>query len=459
MCRVKFFVSLLFVTATLLFGSRSAANGLELEYRIEQTIERNTGGSKTGTQITDRNLVNRTFILGKDAFAFWHNKDEATQVDFGQRRIRYLNHRNHTIRDVSLYPLLCNRDMTMQRHYMIRKELNELKRKFQTNVDSFTLSCMLRLPFPGTSGTDISCVESGKTLTFRHKGRLITTVTFRDQPISESLANSYGKAILYQMELHPVVWKRITERKMVIESLSYDLSMDDSNDPESHQTRRTTMQLLGIASNTSSIRAPETYKIAFSSDSPLYQQQRKVFLRDAPIELPESGKVISETQALIAMKQPLEAFLCLTEFGIEVGDDKPVAMRIIERNLKSEPLIERVEELRAVSNTQEVESALEQLDQFKKKAPLRGYIIEVFKGGIAVRSEARADESFLNALEQNPFLTGTYVDLATYYKSRKRVDLAWDCFDLARQICPGHPILNGATRLERDLADRHPEYF
>ncbi|HEY9712990.1 MAG TPA: hypothetical protein V6C72_05950, partial [Chroococcales cyanobacterium] len=108
---------------------------------------------------------------------------------------------------------------------------------------------------------------------------------------------------------------------------------------------------------------------------------------------------------------------------------------------------------------QEVGAALNEFDQIKKQAPLKGYVIEIFKGNVALHSNRKADEMFLKALSQNPLLTGTYVDLGTYYKSQKRVDLAWDCFDLARQICPDHPALGGVTQLEKMLVERHPEYF
>jgi hypothetical protein len=174
----------------------------------------------------------------------------------------------------------------------------------------------------------------------------------------------------------------------------------------------------------------------------------------------ESDRVIAEAQQLMAKKDPLDAFCCLAEFGMESSKDTRAAQSMIQERLSKEPfMIEMDKILRAVDTPQQATAALKELDQMKKQAPLKGYIMEVSKGYLANHYGLKADDLFLNGLNQNPLLTGVYVDLGTYYKKEKRVDLAWDCFDLARQICPTHHTLNQVQCLEKMLVDRHPEYF
>jgi len=445
---------------SLSFINGAYADVLQLKYKIEKEIENSAGSSSESAQPAQQTSYVQTFDLDRNAFEISRNEEQSAQFDFEKRRIRYLDHHTRTMRDVSLYPILCNRDMNMQRQYLIRKQLGDMKQSFQTNINPFTLSCITGLPYPENSDAEISVEDRDKTVVFSHKGRVITTVTFSDTPVPESFTNSYGKAILYELELHPMVRKRIADRKKVIEKLSYTVQLLGGEDSTSTQTRTTTMQLLGTANGANNVSAPNKYKLTFSAESPLCKLQEKVFLRERPIELMESDKVIPEAQQLMAKKDFLDAFFCLMEFGMESSKDTRAAQSVIQGQLSKEPvMIEMDKVLHAVGTPQQATAAFKELDLIKKQAPLKGYIMEVLKGNIALQYGLRADDLFLKGLNQNPLLAGVYVDLGTYYKMQKRVDLAWDCFDLARQICPTHPTLNQVQRFEKMLVDRHPEYF
>ncbi|MBX3073296.1 hypothetical protein KF728_14935 [Candidatus Obscuribacterales bacterium] len=447
-----------FVSSLFLCGS-AHADVLKLEYKIEKTIETEANhGKKTTALTTNHDSSNQTFLLDSNAFAISKNEDEM-QFQFADRRIRFLDHKTRTYRDVSIYPILVNRFAAMQRTYLIRKELTDLKQEFQSNIDSFTMSCITGLPFPKEENVELSSTEKDKTVTFRHNGRVVTTVTFSDTPIADAFCISYGKALLYELELHPLVRKQILERKMVIERLSYDVELRTAEDFKSREKRSTTVQLIGTANDTGKILIPDGYKKAFSEDSPLHKLQETVFLPDHPIELPSQDKVVSDAQELIKKKETLDAFLCLLEFGIESNNATEPVRRMIKKLSQNESPISKMGKLHEARTNQEIAEALEEFDQIKKQAPLKGYLIEVFKGNVASQSDMKADEMFLNALNQNPLLTGTYVDLAAYSNSRKRFVLAWDCYDLARQICPDHPTLNRVRFLEKSLADSYPEYF
>lgn len=435
------------------------ADALQLKYNFEKKIESSVASSSKPAPPAQRASYVQNLELGTSAFAISKNEEESIQFDFEKRRIRYLDHHTRSMRDVSLYPFLCKRDMMMQRQYLVRRQLEEMTQSFQTNISPFTLSCITGLPYPGNSNAEISVEEKDKTVVFSHKGRVVTTVTFSDTAVPESFANSYGKAILYELELHPTVRKQIADRKKVIEHLSYTVQLLKSGNSPA-QTRTTTMQLLGTSRSADTVSAPNGYKLTFPTESPLCKFQEKLFFQTHPIELIESDKVIAEAQQLMAKQDYLDAFFCLMEFGMESNKDMGGALSVIQDQLSKEPvMLEMDKVLHAIGTPQQATDAFKELDLFKNQAPLKGYIMEVLKGNIALQYGLKADDLFLNGLNQNPLLAGVYVDLGTYYKMQERPDLAWDCFDLARQICPTHPTLIKVQRFEKILVDRHPEYF
>jgi hypothetical protein len=262
---------------SLSFINSAYANVLQLKYKIERKIENSAGTSNKSVEPAQQTSCVQTLDLDRNAFAISPNEEKSTQFDFEKRRIRYLDHRAHTMRDVSLYLIVCNSDMTMQRNYLIRKQLGNMKQSFQTNVDPFTLSCITGLPYPDNSDAEISVEEKDKTVVFIHKGRVITTVTFSDTPLPESFANSYDKAVLYELELHPMVRKQIADRKKLIEKLSYTVQLLGGEDSSSTQTRTTTMQLVGTAEGANSVSAPVNYKLTFSPESPSLNSRRRYF--------------------------------------------------------------------------------------------------------------------------------------------------------------------------------------
>ncbi len=62
-------------------------------------------------------------------------------------------------------------------------------------------------------------------------------------------------------------------------------------------------------------------------------------------------------------------------------------------------------------------------------------------------------------LNSNPDITGVYKDRGGVFYAKYRMDDAWTCWDVARKICPSHPILKDVLEHEKRLEKTHPDFF
>jgi hypothetical protein len=93
------------------------------------------------------------------------------------------------------------------------------------------------------------------------------------------------------------------------------------------------------------------------------------------------------------------------------------------------------------------------------------HVLMLMEGGLR-RSMMQTGEDretlvglYREALGSNPFITGAYHDLAKIFASDYKMAKAWQCWDLARQLAPEHPMLHEVNALEAMLSQQYPEYF
>lgn len=433
----------------------SSAVPVEMRDVGKRESYQDSAGKKKSAAEPTNSKWEESVVLGTDQISCSKSDGESTQYDFKNKRIRILDSKTKTYVDVSLFPIIGFRDAEVQNRVLLSKILEKSGASLPKDMfDMFSISCDLGvMPPEGVAEPEITSVEKDKTIIFTHNGKTVTEVTFTDTPLSDSFSNTYGKAILYKCKLHPSIWKQIVARKKVIDKLSY------SSPKLPGSVEHISLRLLSTGSDAGDVTIPEGFKRTFDAGSPLRSLQEKIVASEKPVVMPTRDGAIAEAKQFVKDKHYVDAFLSLIEYSLATGDGASDAMRAIRDEIGDNPTISRIATLLAPKSEEDAKEFLEEFDEIEKEVHKKGYVLEIFKGNLAQSIHEPADKMFLKALNANPLITGAYKDLGESYESQWQMDLAWDCFDMARKLCPDHPLLGSVNDMEKLLQDRHPEYF
>jgi hypothetical protein len=176
---------------------------------------------------------------------------------------------------------------------------------------------------------------------------------------------------------------------------------------------------------------------------------------------PPAGAAYRErAERLLAEGRGFEAFLVAVESSFATGETPEDLLGRARDASGSDP------RMRAASRALELEQrdpkgALAQLQTLDPTGLEGGDAIQVLRANVRIRlgQGGEALQEFIRALTANPFLLGPWIDAGQLYHDGYRMTSAWACWEAARAIAPGHPLLKRVNDLEASLRRRHPEYF
>lgn len=101
------------------------------------------------------------------------------------------------------------------------------------------------------------------------------------------------------------------------------------------------------------------------------------------------------------------------------------------------------------------------LEELRRHSGRYGHALDVLIGEVHVmRGEVdQAAAAFSRALMKDPELAATWVSLGRAYAEQLRFEDAWDCFTLADQLCPQHPVVGDIHQLGAGLRARQMHMF
>jgi hypothetical protein len=109
----------------------------------------------------------------------------------------------------------------------------------------------------------------------------------------------------------------------------------------------------------------------------------------------------------------------------------------------------------------EARDAIEVCESTRRDAGPMAYVLMTleanFRNGFGERKEATA--LLTDAVSASPHHAGGLKDLGDLLQTAYDMRRAWRCWDEARRLCPGHPLLTSAGEREQALLAAHPEYF
>ncbi|MCY1021125.1 hypothetical protein [Pyxidicoccus sp. MSG2] len=169
----------------------------------------------------------------------------------------------------------------------------------------------------------------------------------------------------------------------------------------------------------------------------------------------------AEAEASVDAGRMLESVLAFFELTLETGETMPGLGEAVQSIPDAD--VRRFREVMSQPpSTREIASAMAPaLVELRTAAGRHAHVLMSFEAG-ARRALGGAQEAralLLEVIEANPFFTGAYKDLGDLCAADSDLAAAWLCWDAARNIAPGHKLLNDVSALEEMLATEHPEFF
>lgn len=309
--------------------------------------------------------------------------------------------------------------------------------------------------------------ETEKKITFKkdktrvevtYNGDVVASYVLSDQLVSDGLRDGYMKYLLYTHDIHPAIRKNIEGAGAYLSALSY------TNKSQLPVTSEYRYGMSGFRAPTiGRIEIPQGYQINFAPDKRL----------DQIIKASQDRKAKSVDDYNIAMsgflseKKYMEALCVFNEYVLETGGaDIQKIHDNIKRLFTEAPESSGAPQLagaigQAPESKEKITAAIKIIEEARSKNLPHGYVLNVFLANhlAMIGQSHKARDLILDALEQNPRLTGAYKDLGDKYLADYDMVNAWASWDQARKINPNHMLNAEISKLERSIKQRNLAYF
>lgn len=291
-----------------------------------------------------------------------------------------------------------------------------------------------------------------------YNGDAVASYAISGQGISPKLRDAYMKYILYSHDIHPEIRKSIGATGAYLAQLSYT---NKSKLPVIEDRRYSmTGFRVPVAGR---IEIPQAYQVNFAPDKRLDQiikasQDRKMkSVEDYNIAL--SG--------FLSERKYMEALCVFNEYILETGGaDIQKIQGSINQLFTDAPANSGVPQLAAAivqapESKEKITAAIKILEDARAKGVPNCHVLNVFLANhLAVMGQNhKARDLIIEALQQNPRMTGAYKDLGDKYLADYDMVNAWASWDQARKINPNHMLNAEIAKLEHTVRQRNPAYF
>lgn len=157
----------------------------------------------------------------------------------------------------------------------------------------------------------------------------------------------------------------------------------------------------------------------------------------------------------------LDSMLSYIEYTLETGEAMPQSYQPKKQQITADKYVKQMLQNLSPKNKQEAEAAVKVLAELKKHSQERKHVLGIFEGNIYgnLGNSDKPEALLMQALRKNPLIIGVYKDLGDIYHNSYHADLAWLCWDFARDLVPDHRLLTGITAYEKKLELNFPGFF
>lgn len=454
--RFKFYLGL---STILLLGSYSAfAVETVLSYSLTEIHTPAPEASKNpAAEKVTRLSSKKTVVLGNGFFSVSEGKLERI-YDFKNRRIHYLDHREKTRIDISLFADPAFRIAELQSRLNMEDAVK--KAGGLPLEDLFSLESIFGVESE-THKADLKedLSEKGKTR-FLESEKQRAEISWGEKPLSDE-TGMFSKFLIYDNSLHPLVRRKIAGTRQIPDVIRSQLKNTGATDEfvlilDDVKTRAD-----------QGFQVPKKYPISkrrpgmISSAESLAQVLRSTEPGKKQIKKYEKAWFLEKINQAKAKNNFLDAALLVLEYGLQTGDQKSTTeeMQRLAEYQKEDRELDRFFRSLGISGKEQAARAIEELQKINRKNLSRAHVIDIMIAGqqSVLGQNVEAQKRMIGALKVNPYIAGVYKDLGDLYYTEFDMVSAWVCWDFARKQAPGHfmlvPIFDFETELLKDFSD------
>ena len=410
---------------------------------------------------TERHAGELVVALGGDYFLV--EKDGAgTLYDFKGKRILTQAAGKHEWTEISLFSDLGFRVMEYQNRVMLGRVLSAggIKDPSVARMgDPFELETLFCLRFPNERGKPVvglkkETLENG-AWSFRKDGKEVVLFKPSASAVPERFRAVFERWLVYACRVHPDIRREIVASGHVPQTLLTHWKNTGEGDTSSLE-----LKSVGESEGTVVMPAAEAATLS-TAEGPL---RELVDLSRDPkrrAEGPTTDSLKRFADEAMASGRVLDGFLALLEITFQNGGDIAADFRRYRERISQDEGCKRFFEGMAQSDKASCEHAVQVLRAIDRKQLKKDYIVDIHLADAlsTLGRGAEAETVFLSVLHRNPLLVGVWNDLGQQYYRGYEMGKAWLCWDTARAICPGHPMLKSITEMEGRFVADFPDFF
>lgn len=316
--------------------------------------------------------------------------------------------------------------------------------------------------------TSIEFEEAGNERRFSSGGQEFSAYSRSDVTVPEPLIPVYRAYLLAEHQTHLLVKQMILEEGLLFQELDYRFRVEQFHDTDISFT------LMDVRSEPSAtLELPAGFQQQVADDDSIVALMDRVGTETPP----SVDDYAAELERLNAAEQYAEGLLAFYEYTMQYGQQemdriRPLIQALMERAPRKSGGIDLQALSAAIRNQPETEQglrdAIEVLQATKGKLASHGHVLNVYMANYQgfledrfgqIGQNAVAADLIIDALEENPFLTGAWHDLGWKYFYMFRMPEAWNAWDQARTVNPGHSLIEGIDNLEAQVKQHNPAFF
>ncbi len=450
-------------------GSQNVAMPMVLTYQAKVTLRTDARGLQLVTPDVTEHKIQVSLMENKFAISGSVTSCMGAGVivgppekrlriyDFNQKLVQIFNADEKNITEAELHAIVMFRanEFTHRRALLAALDAGNLPREgLGGPTTEFTLSTMMGLP--KTRIRLVTRNTSGKWQLAEYQGKPVVAYLFSDNPVPLPLRKSFLRFLSYELPLSPHARELLVVGNKVPERISIRY-MSDAGETElllrlESVESKVLPEHLGDHENFTKTSSAYAVELAGIDINGIDRWER-------PGVEELKRKASEEMQDALTRNMPLDAALVPFEYLEQTGDE--LYLKKLFADLKAAGKEDELSRQFLENGEQSSESMIALRNAAEKRGCGKLYVLDYLIGERLLQEgdSVRAEGFLRSALKGNRLLVGPYVDLGRIAIDRFETVVAWDLFDAAREICPGHPWLNEFSDLERTLEKDFPDFF
>ena len=392
-------------------------------------------------------------VLGEDLLAL-RRPNGRTVYDFSAARVLEVDDAAKTYRDDSLYSIAGFREIEWGNRRMLLDVIRAGGGTPAPGLEPCYVTDYFGLAPPGQdAGESPQAVQEGGDLVFRRDDEALVRFAKSDVALAPHQLDGWRRFLAHKGHVHPAVRRRLVESGCAPSRL-------EARHFSGAAWETTELVLQGRSpTEPPATKVPAGYGLASDPPRPIDALAARVDTEEA-LDESDAGAA-QRVECALQARRPLEALLLAHLHLLQTGRDELFAgvvprvesdggVRKLFKLLRSPP-----------RNARAARRASKVLGRLRRKAGAAALVLDVYLANLyeGVGEDEEAQRFFLAALGENPRIAGGWCDLGRVYYGRYRTGEAWQCWDTARRLCPGHPLLGEHDAREQGLRESYPDFF